>query len=113
MAKVDLKELSLAELKALQTRVEKAIERHDAKKRTVALAALKNKAKELGFSLNELTGGTVAKAPKAKKATKAVPRKATHRNPDDHSKTWAGRGARPKWLKDALDSGKSLDDFKI
>lgn len=112
MAKVDLKGMSLAELKALQKRVEKAIERNDAKKRTAALAALKNEAKKLGFSLDELTGGVAAKAPKAKKA-KAAPRKATHRHPDDATKTWSGRGARPKWLKEALDSGKSLDDFKI
>jgi len=111
MAKVDLKGLSLSELKALQKRVEKAIERHDAKQKTAALAALKSKAKELGFSLDELTSGTSPK-PKAKPAKKA-PRKPTHRDPANANNTWSGRGARPKWLKDALDSGKSLDDFKI
>lgn len=111
MAKVDLKGLTLTELKALQKRVEKAIERHDAKKRNAALATLKSKAKELGFSLSELTGSTPSAA-KAKPAKKA-PRKPTHRDPNNPDNTWSGRGARPKWLKEALDSGKSLDDFKI
>jgi len=111
MAKVDLKGLSLSELKSLQKRIEKAIERHDAKQKAAALAALKSKAKELGFSLDELTGGTPSKA-KAKPAKKA-PRPATHRDPKNPKNTWSGRGARPKWLKEALDSGKSLDDFKI
>ena len=27
--------------------------------------------------------------------------------------TWAGRGARPRWLVDALKGGKKLDDFLI
>jgi DNA-binding protein H-NS len=27
--------------------------------------------------------------------------------------TWAGRGARPRWLVDAIKEGKKLDDFLI
>jgi DNA-binding protein H-NS len=27
--------------------------------------------------------------------------------------TWAGRGARPRWLVDAMKGGKKLDDFLI
>ena len=112
MAKVDLKPLSLTELKALKARVEKAIERHDKKQKTKALAVVKAKAKELGFSLDELTGAKKAVKPAAKSAPKK-PAKAAYRHPDDASKTWAGRGARPHWLKEALESGKTLDDFKI
>ena len=108
MAKVDLKPLSLAELKSLKLRVEKAISRHDKKQKNKALAVVKAKAKEMGFSLDELTGGASAKKPATKK-----PAKAAYRHPDDASKTWAGRGARPLWLKDALKSGKSLEDFKV
>ena len=108
MAKIDLKSLSLTELKALSARVDKAIERHDKKQKTKALAVVKAKAKELGFSLDELTGKMSEKKTDVKK-----PAKAAFRHPDDASKTWAGRGARPLWLKDALNSGKSLEDFKI
>lgn len=32
---------------------------------------------------------------------------------DDYSNTWSGKGRRPKWLKDALATGKALADFKI
>jgi DNA-binding protein H-NS len=31
---------------------------------------------------------------------------------DDQGNTWGGRGPRPQWLRDALESGKSLDDFR-
>lgn len=34
-----------------------------------------------------------------------------YRNPEDPRQTWTGRGKRPKWLNDALASGKNLDDF--
>jgi DNA-binding protein H-NS len=34
-----------------------------------------------------------------------------YRNPSGD--TWAGRGARPRWLVDAIKEGKKLDDFLI
>jgi DNA-binding protein H-NS len=108
MAKIDLKSLSLTELKSLSARVDKAIQRHDKKQKIKALALVKAKAKELGFSLDDLTGKTTEKKSGVKK-TSAV----AYRDPSDKSKTWAGRGARPLWLKDALNSGKTLEDFKV
>lgn len=32
---------------------------------------------------------------------------------DEHGNIWGGKGRRPKWLKDALASGKILTDFEI
>ena len=32
---------------------------------------------------------------------------------DDQGRTWAGRGKRPIWLRDALLAGKKLEDFAI
>jgi DNA-binding protein H-NS len=112
MAKIDLKSLSLKDLKALKQRVEKAIERHDKKAKADALSAIKAKAKEMGFSLDELTHGRAPKpAKKAKKPSKAAI--VSYRDPANAGNTWGGRGPRPKWLRDALDAGKSLDDFKV
>jgi DNA-binding protein H-NS len=36
-----------------------------------------------------------------------------YRNPKDPSQTWAGRGLQPRWLKDAIKSGKKLEGFLI
>lgn len=114
MAKIDLKSLSLKELKALKQRVETAIERHDKKAKTEALSALKAKAKEMGFSLDELTSGAAKKPAKARTAKKpSKPAKVAYRDPAKAGNTWGGRGPRPKWLRDALDAGKSLDSFKV
>ena len=35
------------------------------------------------------------------------------RNPADSGQTWTGRGRQPRWIAEALASGRSLDDFKI
>ncbi len=33
-------------------------------------------------------------------------------HPDRPDLTWAGRGRRPKWIKEFLDMGKSIDDLR-
>lgn len=47
-------------------------------------------------------------AAKAKKAKRA-PSKVNYS--DDAGNSWTGRGPKPRWLKAALDSGKTLQDF--
>lgn len=110
MAKIEIKSLSLKDLEALKKRVDKAIETHEKKKKAEALAAVKAKAKAMGYSLTDLTGGAAAKA--AKPAKKAASKPA-YRDPKNAKNTYGGRGPRPKWLKDALAAGKTLEDFKI
>jgi DNA-binding protein H-NS len=36
-----------------------------------------------------------------------------YRNPAEPSKTWAGRGKKPRWIADALETGRCLEDFRI
>ena len=38
---------------------------------------------------------------------------AKYRNPENPSETWAGRGARPRWLQAYLKDGRNIDDFAI
>lgn len=98
MANIDLDALSLFELKALQMDVIKAIAEFDNRKRMEALLALETHAKELGFSLAELTG--------RKRTRKASgPVGAKYRHPENPDVTWSGRGSMPGWFKDALAAG--------
>jgi DNA-binding protein H-NS len=32
---------------------------------------------------------------------------------DENNHTWAGRGKRPQWLRDALAAGRALDEFRV
>lgn len=40
-------------------------------------------------------------------------RKVAPKYRDDKGNTWAGRGKRPIWLRDALAAGRKLEDFAI
>lgn len=39
--------------------------------------------------------------------------KPKYRNPANPEQTWTGRGKKPGWLKQALESGAKLEDFAI
>jgi DNA-binding protein H-NS len=34
-------------------------------------------------------------------------------NTENPAQTWAGRGRRPRWLKQQLAAGRSLDEFRV
>ena len=103
----DLEKMDLDELKALRRDVEKAIENYQARKKQEALAAVNEQAKKMGFTLNELVG---TQGTKNKSGTKNPPK---YHNPKNPSQTWTGRGRQPTWIKEAIENGKSLDDFLI
>lgn len=104
MLDFDLDELSLGDLKKLQTQVSTAIKTYEDRQRKAALAELEAKAAEMGFSLSDLTGQGGRKA-------KVNPPK--YRNTADPTQTWSGRGRQPAWIKDALARGETLDQFLI
>jgi len=105
MAK-DIEKMSLEELQAYHKEVEAAIRGYEKKRKTEALAAVRETARAHGFTLEELIGG---KAP-GKATVKGV---AKYANPADPSQTWTGRGRQPGWVKDALAAGKSLESMAI
>lgn len=110
VAKETVQELSITELLELQTFIEEVIQVKKDGAINEALLPLQNLADQLGLSLVDILD---------KKKTKKTTRKpkdqleVTHRSKDDPSLTWSGRGNRPKWLREELEKGKSIDDFKI
>jgi DNA-binding protein H-NS len=106
MAQIELDDMSLAELKALQKKVAKAIEGFEERQKLQALAALEAKAREMGFSLSELTGAPQSKAKRKPTAPK-------YRHPEDAGVTWTGKGRQPAWFKAAVTSGVSPDDLLV
>nr|WP_140846785.1 H-NS histone family protein [Paracoccus sp. FO-3] len=102
---IDLDNMPLAELKALQKSVAKAIDGFEARRLAAARAELEARAKELGVTLQEVVGATGAKAGK--------PVAAKFRHPENPELTWSGRGRKPVWFAEALDSGKSEEDLLI
>lgn len=103
---IELETLSLQELRELKARVERAITSFEDRKKKEAMAELEARAREMGFSLAELTGG-------ARKRRSSGPVAAKFANPADPTQTWSGRGRRPKWVTEALSEGRKLSDLAI
>ena len=108
--KVNLKSLSIAELKALQDEIVLEMEMRSREARQNLLQEFRDKAKAMGVTLEELMSGQ-----KSKGKTRATGRTvaAKYANPADASQTWTGRGKRPRWVSDLLAAGKSLDELKV
>lgn len=102
---IDLNSLSLKELKDLQAQVAKTINGYEDRRKKEALAELESKARDMGFSLAELTGI----APPRKRA----PASAKYANPADQTDTWSGRGRKPRWFDAAIKAGKKPEDMAI
>lgn len=103
---INLEKMSRKELIQLGEQVEKALKSAEKRERQEALKAAEKAAAEFGFSLSELSPGAQS-APKGQKA------KAKYRNPANTDQTWTGRGRKPQWVHDALNSGADIADLEI
>jgi DNA-binding protein H-NS len=95
MPKINLSGMSVEGLMDLRQQVDETLHRRRA---------------ELEKQLAALTAGrrVVRGGGSALKGRKVPPK---YRSPS--GETWAGRGAKPRWLVDAIKEGKKLDDFLI
>ncbi len=102
----NLNNLSLKELRELQSQVVKAISSFEDRKKKEAVAELEERARSLGFTWAELTGAPAT-------VRKRSPAVAKYANPADSSDTWSGRGRKPRWFESALKAGKRPEDMAI
>ena len=101
----DLDAMSLQDLKQLQKDVAKAIATYEERGKSEARSKLDALAREMGYSLADLTGGD-------KKATRgSAPAK--YRHPENPSLTWSGRGRKPAWFAQVLDAGTEPETMMI
>jgi DNA-binding protein H-NS len=94
MAKVNLKGMNVEALMSLRTQIDKRLLEYRA---------------ELEKQLEALSGQPKRKATSSSLKGRKVPPK--YRSPS--GETWAGRGARPKWMIAALKKGRKMEDFLI
>ena len=98
MAPLDFSGYDLAELKGLHFDIEQELKRRTRAEREAARERIHALAADAGIPLDALVGQGGA------------PR---YRNPADGGQTWTGRGRQPRWIAEALASGRSLEEFKI
>lgn len=94
-------------LNEVQALIKDKIENIRKEELVTAKQTVKDLADRLGVDPLTLVTGT----PKASKKGSTV--EPTHQNPDNPKETWAGRGKHPNWLREKIENGANLDDFKI
>jgi DNA-binding protein H-NS len=100
---VALKSMSIAKLQDLRRQIDAAIAETITSRRHELEAALSDLARVDGRETAKARRGGGRRGPVAPK----------YRNPKDPSQAWAGRGLQPRWLKEAIKSGKKLESFLI
>src|SRR5688572_19458132 len=75
------------------------------------IARIKEAIGHYGLTMKDLFGGkTASKGRGAKRAAKGRAQ-AEARYVDGQGNVWGGRGPRPRWLREALSNGKTLEEF--
>ena len=114
-----VKELSIEELEQVQEKLsgiiekrkEKLVEQEKLEKEKLEkLAAIKKQMEEAGLNVEDLQALNVETNKKVGKK-RPVKYKLVDSKGEEH--LWTGIGRMPRVYKEALDSGKSLDDFAI
>jgi DNA-binding protein H-NS len=101
MPKVSLSEMTVETLMDLRKRVDETL----LKRR----AEFEKQLERMDSAIAVVGGRRVARGGGSALKGRKVPPK--YRGPS--GETWAGRGARPRWLLAAIKGGKKLDDFLI
>ena len=108
---MNLSELSFDQLLQLQSDVEKQI-RARQKQETHSLASLvQERAQQIGVSVDEVWASIGKKPAKSSAGKGSVAPKFA--NPAQPSETWSGRGRRPLWFIDAVNSGHAPEQMQI
>jgi DNA-binding protein H-NS len=100
MAKVNLSNMTVDSLMQLRKRVDEAL-----------LERRSEMEKQLARMDKSISGERPARGRGRGSALKGRKVPPKYRAPS--GETWAGRGARPRWLVDAMKGGKKLNDFLI
>ena len=100
---------SLQELLAQRAELEKQIAETQRAERAEAIAQVRALMNQYGLTLADIGGKppTVGKRPGPTGKVAAKYRDAAT------GQTWSGRGLQPNWLKAALATGRSLDEFAV
>ncbi|NOS88870.1 MAG: H-NS histone family protein [Methylococcaceae bacterium] len=102
----DYKNLSESELQNVIEGAKKALKNKQANKRKSVIAQIK----ELAASIDVVVD---IKEPDNTSVRKGVKVAVKYRHPEDHEKTWTGRGVMPKWLQALINEGRERQEFEV
>lgn len=105
---------TLKELLAQKAELDRRIAETQRAEREQALAQVRTLMAEYGLSMADIAGhGRAAAAPAAPRARSAGGSVAPKYRDPATGQTWSGRGLQPRWLREALASGRTIGDFAL
>ncbi|WP_353314942.1 MULTISPECIES: H-NS histone family protein [unclassified Shimia] len=102
-----LDEMTREALLDLRAQIDIQLEKQEAQRKADALKAVEEAAGKFGFSLDELAS---VSGKRKGSLMKGVPKYA---HPEDKTKTWTGKGRKPKWFDEALAAGITPETMEI
>ncbi len=99
-------QLSEVELKTVIEKAEKALKEKQERKHKEVISQIMQLADSIGVSVTI----TESNEKPDTQSRKVLPK---YRDPNDYSKTWSGRGMKPKWMRELIESGRDKSEFLI
>lgn len=103
---MELAQQNLGQLKQLLEDVTKEITRREKAEKQAAIDQIYQLAHQFGIPLKTL----IAEDKKTRKPRTSLN---TYRDPSNPDNNWNGLGPRPKWLKEALETGAKLEEYRV
>jgi len=102
---MDLSNMQAAELRKLIEQAQRELKKRESQDLAAAREKIYAIANSVGVPVKDLIGA----APRGKTGTVAM----RYRNPANAAQQWTGRGRQPKWVREWVDSGKTIDGLRI
>ncbi len=103
----NLNELSEAELAAYIENAQKALRDKQEGKRKEGIAKIREIASAIGVTVE------IAEPAKVSSPRKGGKVAVKYQNPANPANKWTGRGMKPKWLRELIEQGRSLEEFAV
>jgi len=108
---MDISTLSFAELNNLRIEIDKQIAARKRQEKMQVIDQIKALAASKGYSLDELVAEKFPSASAGTGPARKVAPKYAH--PSNKALTWTGRGKQPRWVRELIEGGKSLENLAI
>ncbi|WP_168219765.1 H-NS histone family protein [Pseudotabrizicola formosa] len=113
----DIEKMTLPELREHRKSVDALISQREVEDRQKAIEAAKEAARQFGFEIGDLFGGSRPQGSTASTGGDKKPRKPVepkYAHPTDPTKVWSGRGPNPPaWMQELIALGQEKKDFLI
>jgi DNA-binding protein H-NS len=104
---MQLDKMSPNELRAFSDQIDQEFKRREKQDRAKAVENIYAIAHSMGVPLAELLKDSTRMRAPATKPTKV------YRDPANPENRWIGKGPRPRWLKQAIEGGKTLESLLV